>query len=229
MLTTTPTRTDTELKMDVLAQLQFEPSIRITDIGVLVKDGVVTLNGVALNHSEKIAAVQATKRVAGVLAIADEIEVNLADFDHHSDSDLAAAAANRIAWNTLISPGSVQVTVHEGQLLLEGELEWGYQKHAAEQAVQHLAGVRRISNFITIRPMLSAGAIDTSLRAAILRNAQLDATAIQVETTDRSVRLSGKVRSHAEWEEADRLAWAAPGVLAVDNQLKVEWFWGLPD
>jgi len=226
---TTVGKTDTDLKMDILAQLQFEPSIKITDIGVLVKDGVVTLNGVATSYGEKINTVQATKRVVGVRAIADDIEVSLPEFDHHADGDIAEAAINRINWSTLIPPGSVQVTVREGHLMLEGNLEWGYQKHAAEAAVQHLAGVHGISNQINIRPSLTSGALDVNLRAAIKRNAMLDHDSIQVEAQDRHVILSGRVRSYSESEEAERLAWAAPGVLSVDNRLKVEWPWELTD
>jgi osmotically-inducible protein OsmY len=221
--------TDTELKMRVLAQLQFEPSVQITDIGVLVKDGVVTLNGSAANYGEKLNAVLAAKRVAGVLAIADNIDVSLPAFAAHTDAEIAAAAVQRIIWTSMIPPGAVQVTVRSGQVLLEGAVEWGYQKHAATEAVQNLAGVKGIDNEITIRPALTPEGIDANLRAAIKRNGLLDESTIQVATTGRHVVLSGKVRSHAEWEEAARLAWAAGGVLSVDNQLKVEWFWDLVD
>jgi len=222
-------KTDTDLKMDVLAELKFEPSVKITDIGVLVKDGVVTLNGHASSHGEKLNAVRVTKRVAGVLAIADDIEVNLPDFGQHSDSDIATSAATRIDWSTEIPAGAVEVTVRDGQITLEGVLEWGYQKHAAENAVQNLVGVKSISNLITVNPTMTAAEIGTDIRSAIKRNAMLDDSEIQVESSGSRVVLSGKVRNHAELEEAVRVAWAAPGVNTVDNRLKVNCFWGLAD
>ncbi len=222
-------KTDTDLKMDVLAELKFEPSVKITDIGVLVKDGVVTLNGHASNHGEKLNAVRATKRVAGVLAIADEIEINLPDFGKYTDSEIATSAANRISWSTEIPAGAVEVLVRGGQITLEGVVEWGYQKHAAESAVQNLVGVKGICNLISINPTMTAAEIGTDIRSAIKRNAMLDDREIHVETSGSTVVLSGKVHNHAELDEAVRVAWAAPGVHTVDNRLKVDWFWGLAD
>ena len=222
-------KTDTDLKMDVLAELEFEPSVDITDLGVLVKDGVVTLNGRASSYAEKLNAVRAIKRVAGVLAIADDIEVNLPEFGQHTDSEIATFAANHINWSTEIPAGAVKVVVRDGRITLEGTVEWGYQKHAAEMAVQNLVGVKEISNEITINPTLTASGIGTGIESAIKRNAMLDDSGIQVETSGSTVVLTGKVRNHAELEEAVRVAWAAPGVHTVDNRLKVDWFWGLAD
>ena len=222
-------KTDTDLKMDVLAELAFDPSVDITDLGVLVKDGVVTLNGRASSYAEKLNAVRATKRVAGVLAIADDIAVSLPEFGQHTDSEIATFAANHINWSTEIPAGAVKVVVRDGRITLEGTVEWGYQKHAAEMAVQDLAGVKDISNEIKVNPSLAASAIGTDIKSAIRRNAMLDDSAIQVETSGSTVVLKGKVHNHAELEEAVRVAWAAPGVHTVDNQLKVDWFWGLSD
>ena len=222
-------KTDTDLKTDVLAELKFEPSVKVTDIGVLVKDGVVTLNGRAANYGEKLNAVRAAKRVAGVLAIADDIEVNLPAFGQQTDSELAASAANRINWSTEIPARAVKVTVRDGRITLEGTVEWGYQKHAAEMAIQSLVGVKSISNEIAINPALTASGIGTELESALRRNAMLDDSEIHVEASGSCVVLSGKVHNHAEQEEAVRVAWAAPGVHTVDNRLKVDWFWGLAD
>jgi osmotically-inducible protein OsmY len=156
---------DTELKMDVLAELIYEPNVRITDIGVLVKDGAVTLNGYATNYCEKCDAVRAAKRVAGVRAIADDIEVKLPDSIRRTDGEIAAATANQIDWSTTIPTGSVELTVREGRIKLEGEVEWWYQKNAAENAVQYLEGVRGVTNLITIKPKLAPEDIETALRA----------------------------------------------------------------
>ena len=217
--------TDTELKMDVLAELRYEPSVRITDIGVLVKDGAVTLNGYATNYCEKCDAVSAAKRVAGVRAIADDIEVKLPDSIRRTDGEIAAAAANQIDWSTTIPRGAAEITVSEGQITLEGEVEWWYQKNAAENAVQYLAGVRGVTNLITIKPKLAPVDFETAIKSALARNALLDAKKIQVQSTSGKVMLRGTVRNYFEREEAERVAWAAPGVFSVENQLKVEWPW----
>jgi len=226
---TTAERTDADMKTDVLSELAFEPSIQVTDIGVLVKDGVVTLNGRAENHGEKQNAIRAAMRVTGVVAVADDIEVDLPEFGRRTDGDIAAAAANRIAWSTMIPAGAVEVTVREGRINLAGVVEWGYQREAAEAVLQHLAGVKGISNGITVNPTQAASGIGLDIRSALRRNALLDDSEIQVETSGNCVVLSGKVHNHTESEEAVRLAWAAPGVHTVDNQLKVDWFWGLAD
>jgi osmotically-inducible protein OsmY len=216
-------RTDTELKTDVLAELNHEPCVRVTDIGVLVKDGTVTLNGHATSYGEKSDAVRAAKRVAGVMAVADDIEVNLPESPLRTDRDIAAAAANQINWTTTIPPGSVNVTVREGRITLEGEVQWQYEKVAAENVVHHLAGVKAVSNLLTIRLRLAPGEVETAIRSAFKRNALLGSNKIQVVTSGNKVILRGTVRNHIEREEAERASWAAPGVFSVDNRIDVEW------
>jgi len=216
-------KTDTELKMDVLSEIKYEPRIKVADIGVLVKDGTVTLNGFANNYSEKWEAVHAVKRVAGVKAIADDIEIKLSHPPLHTDGNIAAAAVQHIEWCNLIPTESIQVTVRDGWITLDGEVEWGYQRSAAGNVVQHLIGVKGVSNLISIKPKLTATAIETAIQQAFKRNALLDANKIQVETSDSKVILHGNVRNFAELEEAERVAWAAPGVFSVDNQLTVKW------
>ena len=175
-------KTDATLKIDVLAELNYEPSVKVTDIGVLVKDGTVTLNGYATSYGEKWEAVRAVKRVAGVLAIADDIEVKLPSSLQHNDGDIATAAAHQIDIGTLIPTGIVQVTVRDGWITLEGNVEWWYQKNAAGQVVQHLAGVKGVSNFIEIAPKLNAAELETNIQSAFKRSAVLDAKHIRVET-----------------------------------------------
>jgi len=222
-------KTDTELKRDVLAELKYEPSVKVTDIGVLVNDGAVTLNGYASTYGEKWDAVRAAKRVAGVKAIADDIEVKLPDSPRRTDGDIAAAAANQIDWSTTIPTGTIEVAVREGWITLEGEVEWWYQKDAAENAVRYLAGVKGVSNLITIKPKVASAEVATAIKSAFERNALLDANKIQVETSGNKVVLRGKVRNHAERDEAERAAWGAPGVWSVDNKLKVAWSWELAE
>ena len=219
------TKSDSQLKNDVLAELKYEPSVNVTEIGVLVKDGTVTLNGYASRYGEKWDAVRAAKRVAGVRAIADDIEVKLPESERHTDGDIADAAANQIDWLTTIPTGTVQVTVREGWATLEGAVEWWYQRDAAENIVRYLAGVKGVTNLITIKPKVAPVAVATATKSAFERSAVLDAKKIQVETSGTKVTLRGTVRNHAERDEAERAAWAAPGVFSVDNQLKVEWSW----
>jgi len=214
---------DTEIKTDVLAELKFEPCVSITDIGVLVKDGAVTLNGYATSYSEKWNAVSATKRVAGVRAIADDIVVNLPHSQLRTDGDIAIAAANQIGWFTSIPPGVAKITVRDGHITLEGELEFGYQKSEAQDNVQFLAGVKGVTNLITIKSKLAATHVKSAIESAFERNALLDADKIAVEIAGSKVTLRGTVRNYAERDEAERVAWAASGVWSVDNKLDVKW------
>jgi len=222
-------KTDTELKNDVLAELKYEPGVNISDIGVLVKDGAVTLNGFVTNYGEKWNAVSATKRVAGVRAIADDIVVKLSSSLVRTDGDIAGAAANQISWFSSVPKGAVKVIVRDGWLTLEGELEWGYQRSNVESNVQFLAGVKGVSNLITVKSKVSATNVKDAIETAFERSALLDAEKIQVETSGTKVTLRGKVRNYAEREEAERVAWAAAGVWSVDNQIDVKWSWGFDD
>lgn len=222
-------KSDTELKADVLAELRYEPRVKVTDIGVLVNDGAVTLNGFATSYGEKWDAVRAAKRVAGVKAIADDIEVKLPESLRRTDGDIAAAAANQIDGLTTIPKGTIEITVHDSKIILEGDVEWWHQKDAAENAVRHLWGVQEVMNLIAIKPKLAPTEIQTAIKLAFERSAQLDANKIEVETLGNQVTLRGKVRNHAEFEEAERAAWAASGVCSVDNQLKVDWSRGFAE
>jgi osmotically-inducible protein OsmY len=216
-------KTDSELKTDVLSELKYEPSVTVTDVGFLVKDGTVTLNGYATSYFEKQEAVRAVKRISGVKAIADDIEVKLPGSLHRTDGDIATAATSQIEWLTTIPTETVGVTVSKGWITLDGEVEWWYQKNAAAQVVQHLAGVKGVSNMISIKPRLTAAEVQTDIKSAFERNALLDANKVQVEISGSNVILRGKVRNYAEQEEAERVAWAAPGVLSVANHLTVKW------
>ena len=216
---------DADIKNNVLAELKYEPSVKATDIGVLVNDGTLTLNGFVTSYWEKWGAVSAAKRVAGVKAIADDIEVRLPSSTHHSDGDIAAAAASQMEWATTIPEKTIDITVREGFITLKGEVEWWFQKDAAERAVQTLMGVKGVSNLITIKPKLTASGIEKSITSAFERSALLDSGNIEVEVSGGEVTLSGEVRNQAERQQAERIAWRAPGVSMVDNQITVNWSW----
>ena len=216
-------KTDTEIKTDVLSELKYDPSLKVTEIGVLVTDGIVTLNGYATSFDEKLAAVHAVKRVAGVVAIADDIELHIPDANHRTDGEIAAAAAHKIAWATTIPTGNVQITVRNGWIILEGEVEWWYQKNAAETVMRSISGVHGVSSSISIKPTDKIAAVGMGIEAAIDRNAMLDASKIRVEIVGSKVILHGTVRTLAQREEAERIAWAAQGVFSVEDHLAVKW------
>lgn len=216
---------DEDLKNDILSELKYEPSVKTSDIGVLVKDGTVTLNGYVNSYWEKSHAVSAAKRVVGVNAIADEIAIKFPGSLDRTDGDIATAAAQQVKWSPSIPNDAVKVTVRDGWITLEGSVEWWYQKHAAETAVHYLSGVKGVYNNIAIAPKLSALSIESDIQAAFKRSAMLDADEVSVTTNGSKVSLSGDVRTYAEREEAERTAWAAPGVLSVDNNLTVDWSW----
>ena len=216
-------KTDTEIKTDVLSELKYDPSLKVTEIGVLVTDGIVTLNGYATSFDKKLAAVHAVKRVAGVVAIADDIELHIPDANHRTDGEIAAAAAHKIAWATTIPTGTVQITVRNGWIILEGEVEWWYQKNAAETVMRSISGVHGVSSSISIKPTDKIAAVGMGIEAAIDRNAMLDASKIRVEIVGSKVILHGTVRTLAQREEAERIAWAAQGVFSVEDHLAVKW------
>ncbi|WP_373539473.1 BON domain-containing protein, partial [Chamaesiphon sp.] len=210
-------------KTDVLSELKYDPSLKVAEIGVLVADGTVTLTGYTTSFDEKLAAVHAVKRVAGVVAIADDIELHIPDANHRTDGEIAAAAAHKIAWATTIPTGTVQITVRNGWIILEGEVEWWYQKNAAETIMRSIAGVHGVSSSLSIKPTDKIPAVGMDIEAAIDRNVMLDASKIRVEIVGSKVILHGTVRTLAQREEAERIAWAAKGVWSVEDHLAVKW------
>ncbi len=214
-------KTDKALQHDVLDELRWDPHVDAANIGVTVEDGVVTLNGHVADFAQKQAAVRAAKRVYGVKAFADNIQVRLPGSYERTDTDIARAAANVLEWNTAVPCDHVTVTVRNGWLTLEGKVKWQYQKMAAEQAVQHLMGVNGVTNAITVTPHVPSPEITAKIEEALQRNAHLAARRIQVEMQGSKVLLHGSVSSLFERDEAERVAWSAPGVSHVENHLIV--------
>ncbi|MEO8609101.1 MAG: BON domain-containing protein [Chloroflexota bacterium] len=220
-------KTDTELQRDVLDELAWEPSIKAQDIGVTVKDGVVTMTGHVPTYSEKWDAESAVKRVVGVRAIAEELTVSLFDGHERNDTDLAQAAANAIDWNVSVPHGKVQVKVENGWLTLSGDTDWNYQRDAAHNAVRHLMGVKGVDNLMhvnpPVRPAISTVAVREKIESALKRNIMKDTDAIVIETDNGKVTLRGKVHSWQEHDDAGLAAWSSPGVYFVENYLTISY------
>ena len=212
-------RADNEIKRDVEDELRWDPDIDATDIAVTVKSGVVTLTGFAHSYSDKFEAERAAKRVAGVAGVANDIEVRLGSLDGKPDPEIAREAVTAIKTQLPISAEKIKVTVERGWVMLEGELEWQYQKEAAERAVRRLKGVKGVSNLIALKPSVSPTEVRQKIEEAFRRSAEIDASRVTVEAHGSEVTLKGTVRSWAERQEAERVAWAAPGVTKVENRI----------
>ena len=213
--------TDSDLKKNVELELNWEPSVNATDIGVAVKDGVVALTGQVDSYWERSAAERATGRVSGVKGLANDLEIRLPYASGRSDEDVARAALNRLDWSVTVPKDRVKVKVSQGWLTLEGTLDWQFQKEAAEEAVQNLLGVKGATNQIQVKPQISKAEVKGAIEAALKRNAVVDASRITVQTEGDTVILRGTVRSWIERDEAMHAAWRAPGVRSVDNRIMI--------
>lgn len=204
-----------------MAQLNWEPFLQSEQIGVAVRDGVVTLSGHVDSYSKKIGAEVATKKVLGVQAVAEEIVVGVSPFWKRSDTEIAEAVVNALKWHTAVQQSQVKVKVESGVVTLEGEVDWNFQRVNAVGAISNLPGVLRVNNFIVLRPAATPSDIQEKIKDALRRSATVDAEKITVKLVGNKAILSGSVRSLAEKDDAELAAWAAHGVTAVENKLKI--------
>ncbi len=215
-------KTDEQLKKDVTAELEWDPSINAAHVGVAVKGGVVTLTGHLETYAEKYAIERAVQRVQGVKGIAVELDIRLDPSHKRSDSDIAAAAESAFKWHTLVPADRIQVMVEKGWVTLKGEVEWDYQRREAEKAVRPLRGVVGVSNDIRIKASAVQANVATRIRDALVRHAIDEAKAIEVQVAGSTVTLRGKVDSWRDSTAVYSAAWAAPGVSTVVNELKIQ-------
>lgn len=216
-------KTDSQLQQDVIAELKWEPSVRAEQIGVEVKEGVVTLAGEVSSFSEKWAAESAAQRVAGVKALAIAVDVKLSALGQRNDADIARSAENVLEWITCLPTDGVKLMVEAGWITLSGDVDWQYQKQVAEEALRHLVGVTGVSNQIAIKPKVSPSAVKSDIEAALKRRARLDAKQITVNVSGSEVTLSGSVQNWAERDLATHSAWGAPGVRNVVDHMTLAW------
>jgi len=222
-------RSETEIQKDVLEELEWEAvmnanSVKPTAIGVAVTKGIVTLTGTVDSYAKKAAAEKAVMRVAGVKAVANDIEVRLSSIYNRNDTEIAEAILNTIKWSTSIPEDKIKVKVQEGWVTLEGEVEWEFQKRAARKAVEDLMGVKGVENEIKVVSKIATPEdIKEKIRAAFRRNYYLDVNKIKVDINGSTAVLKGEVRTLAEKTAAENAAWSAPGIIRVDNKLEVNY------
>jgi osmotically-inducible protein OsmY len=214
-------KNDKDLQHDVMAELRWDPMVDPADIGVSVEHSAVTLGGHVKSYTEKIAAERAAKRVFGVKAVADEIEVKVPGTESRDASSIAEAIAGALSWNVMVPADKIKAVVSGGWVTLDGEAPWAYQRAAVERAVRDIKGIRGVTNRVTVRPQVMPRDVEKKILESFHRSADVDARGIRIETSDGTVTLHGRVRSWGEVEAAKRASWAAPGVSMVLSELVV--------
>jgi osmotically-inducible protein OsmY len=215
-------KSDSQIQQDVLDQLKWEPFLNAAEIGVAVKNGIVTLSGHVDCYARKISAENAAKKIEGVKAIAEDIQIGVSTNQQKSDTEIAEAIINALKWHAVVREEKVKVAVENGNVKLEGTVEWEFERNMAKIAIENLTGVRSVLNLIVVAPSILPEYIGQKINAAFHRSATIDAARINVDVNGCAIVLNGKVRSIAEKEDAENAAWNAPGVTSVENKLIVD-------
>jgi osmotically-inducible protein OsmY len=215
-------KTDVQLQRDVMDEFDWDPEVMVTEVGVEVDDGVVTLTGVVESFSTKWAAERAAFRVAGVRAVANDIIVRMDSPGYRTDTDIAKDVANAFERNLVVPEDRIEIRVADGEVTLDGEVEWYYQREAADEVIRDLPGVTHVTNYIVvIQPPEQAADIYHGIEQALLRNAEVDAESINVTVEGGTATLHGSVRSWSERMEAEQVAWKARGITRVINEIRI--------
>ena len=215
-------KSDSQLQNDVMEELVWDPSVGRSEVAVAAKDGVITLAGQVDSYAKRDAAMKAAERVSGVRAIADELTVKIPASFRRTDIDIAHSVAESLKWDIQVPDEKVKARIDGGWVWLDGEVDWEYQRAAAERCVRYLAGVAGVSNNIRIKKVVFAPEVKSRIESALKRNAAVDAAHISVETLDGKVTLRGHVHSWSARSDAERAAWSAPGVVVVQDELTVQ-------
>jgi osmotically-inducible protein OsmY len=215
-------KTDAQIQKDVMEQMKWEPFLKPSEIGVSVNEGIVTLSGVVDSYAKKVYAEKAARRVSGVKAIAEEVQISVSPFHKKTDTEIAAAVTNALQWNVAVLNEMIRIKVEDGVVTLEGEVEWEFQRSRAVKSIENLAGVRFVNNLVRLKPKVAVADVEKQISEAFRRSANIDAGKIRCEAEGGFLTLRGEVRSYAEKKDAENAAWNVPGVITVNNKLEVK-------